>query len=319
MLGDTDTGSLTYIYIYILLLIPPIILPIQFSLAWFWVGLLILSLLPVFFSDESEQEEGEERPRTQEEEDIDVIRSWVEVGGHPAHQEGEAKELLSEVNHVPISLSFHLLLTCLLPYSLTMSDVFLLVICSFPPSLQGLRLLQGASDRRKEAKRLEAEAEELEAEGWEKLREAITGSKAEGLYGLLRGVTSSFHPLPSRPLPSRPRISLSPSVHSQSPQEPTKPEISDPAGPATVPAPVAANPATEGDLPVEMQPLRIQLGGTKRVYQCRVEGCKEGPSTSRAAICSHVRRVHLGMGLVCPLCHKSFFNPDAFRHHKKRH
>ena len=196
---------------------------------------------------------------------------------------------------------------------------FLLVICSFPPSLQGLRLLQGASDRRKEAKRLEAEAEELEVEGWEKLREAIIGSKAEGLYGLLRGVTSSFCPLPSRPLPSQPRISLSPSVHSQSPQEPTKPEISDPAGPATMPAPVAATPATKSDLPVEMQPLRIQLGGAKRVYQCWVEGCKEGPSTSRAAICSHVRRVHLGMGLVCPLYHKSFFNPDAFRRHKKRH
>ena len=189
----------------------------------------------------------------------------------------------------------------------------------FPPSFQGLRLLQGASERRREAKRLEAEAEELEIEGWGKVREAITGSEAEGLYGLLRGVASSFHPLPSRPFPSRPRVSPSPPVSSQPPQESTKPEVSDPAGPATVPAPVAATSATESDIPADMQPLHIQLGGTKRVYQCRVEGCKEGPSTSRAAICSHVRRVHLGMGLECPLCHKSFFNPDAFRRHKKRH
>ena len=60
-------------------------------------------------------------------------------------------------------------------------------------------------------------------------------------------------------------------------------------------------------------------GGTKRVYQCQVEGCKEGPSTSRAAICAHVRKVHLGVGLVCPLCSKSFFNQDIFRYHKKTH
>ena len=56
--------------------------------------------------DESEQGVEKGKSLTQEEEDIDVIRSWVEVGGHPARQEGEAKELLSEVSHIPISLSF---------------------------------------------------------------------------------------------------------------------------------------------------------------------------------------------------------------------
>ena len=131
---------------------------------------------------------------------------------------------------------------------------------------------------------MEAEAERIEAEGWGKLREAATGSEAEGLYGLLRGVSSSFHPLPSTPLPSQPHISPSPSVHSQPPQEPTQPETLDPVGPATMPAPVAATPATGDDIPADMQPLRIQLGGAKRVYQCQVEGCKEGPSTSRALL-----------------------------------
>ena len=29
---------------------------------------------------------------------MDVIRSWMEVGGHPACPDEEAKELLSEVN-----------------------------------------------------------------------------------------------------------------------------------------------------------------------------------------------------------------------------
>ena len=45
----------------------------------------------------------------QEEEDIDIIRSWVEVGGHPAHQEEDAKDLLTEVKYIPMSFSlfFH--------------------------------------------------------------------------------------------------------------------------------------------------------------------------------------------------------------------
>ena len=66
----------------------------------------------------------------------------------------------------------------------------------------------------------------------------------------------------------------------QSPQESAGPEVSGPVGPATVPAPEAATPATGGDIPADMQPLRIQLEGTKRVYQCQVEDCEEGPSTS---------------------------------------
>ena len=162
------------------------------------------------------------------------------------------------------------------------------------------------------------EAQQLETEGWGKLREAVIGSEAEGFYGLLRGVTLCSHPLPSQPPLSHACLSPSSLVLQESPQESAGPEVSGPVGPATMPAPVAATPATGGDIPADMQPLRIQLGGTKRVYQCWVEGCKEGPSTSRAAIWTHIRRVHLG-GLVCPLCSRSFFNLDAFRHHKKTH
>ena len=106
------------------------------------------------------------------------------------------------------------------------------------------------------------------------------GSEAEGFYGLLRGVTSRSDPLPSQPPLFHAHLSPSSPVSQQSPQESTGPEVSDPAGPATVSASVAATPAPESDIPVDMQPLRIQLEGTKRVYQCQVEGCKEGPSTS---------------------------------------
>ena len=182
-----------------------------------------------------------------------------------------------------------------------------------------MRLLQCASLKREEARRLEAEAQQLETEGWGKLREAMMGSEAEGFYGFLRGVTLCSRLLPSQPPPSCAHLSPSSPAPQQSPQESTGPEVSGPVGPTSISAPAAAIPAPESDIPADMQPLRIQLGGTKRVYQCQVEGCKEGPSTSWAAICAHVRKVHLGVGLVCLLCSKSFFNPDIFRHHKKTH
>ena len=145
------------------------------------------------------------------------------------------------------------------------------------------------------------------------------GSEAEGFYGLLRGITSCSHLLLSQPPLPQSCLSPSSSISQQPPQESTGPEVSDPAGQATVSAPPAATPAPERDILAHMQPLRIQLGGTKQVYQCQVEGCKEGPSTSWAAVCAHVRKVHLGVGLVCPLCSKTFFNPDVLRCHKKAH
>ena len=126
------------------------------------------------------------------------------------------------------------------------------------------------------------------------------GSEAEGFYRLLRGVTLHSHLLPSQPPPSRACLSPSSPAPQQSPQESAGPEVSGPVGPVTVSASIAATPAPESNILADMQPLRIQLGGTKRVYQCQVEGCKEGPSTSRAAICAHVRKVHPRSGVDVP-------------------
>ena len=64
-------------------------------------------------------------------------------------------------------------------------------------------------------------------------------------------------------------------------------------------------------IPAHMISLHLQLGGIKRMYKCQVEGCMEGPSTSHAAICIHVHREHLGVGLACPSCAKTFFNSDT--------
>ena len=203
VLGDSDTGSSKkYIFFFFF-----------FSLLHFFfffiffdpifigivcLGLLITLLPPALFLDESEQEGEKGQPLTREEEDLDIIRSWVEVGGHPARQEGEAKELLAEVIIFPcLSLSSYLICYQFPLTTFCIFDGHML----FPPSLQGLRLLQGTSKKREEARRLEVEAEKMEAEGWGKLREAVTGSEVEGLYGLLRGVTSSSHHILSKPPP----------------------------------------------------------------------------------------------------------------------
>ena len=183
-----------------------------------------------------------------------------------------------------------------------------------------MRLLYQASEKREEARKLETEAQKLETEGWGKLREDIVGSEVEGFYGLLRGVTSCSPPLsPPNHLCHNPHLSRPSPISPQPPQESTGPDVSDPVGQATASAPPPATSALGEDIPANMQPLRIQLGGSKQIYQCWVEGCKEGPSTSQAAVCAHIRKVHLGVGLVCPLCSKTFFNPDVFRHHRMAH
>ena len=41
------------------------------------------------------------KPVTKEEEDIDVLHSWMEVRGFPAYPEEEAKGLLAEINSFP--------------------------------------------------------------------------------------------------------------------------------------------------------------------------------------------------------------------------
>ena len=56
------------------------------------------------------------------------------------------------------------------------------------------------------------------------------------------------------------------------------------------------------EITAEMEPLRINVGNTRWVHHCHVEGCAEGPSTSQAAICSHVNQAHLDTKLSCALC-----------------
>ena len=66
-------------------------------------------------------------------------------------------------------------------------------------------------------------------------------------------------------------------------------------------------------------PLGFKWGVQSAYISARLKGCKEGPSTSWATISAHVRKVHLGLRLVCSLCGRTFFNLDMLRHHRKTH
>ena len=71
------------------------------------------------FLDESE-EEGSVQPLSKEEEEVEVMRHWVEVGGFPAQPEEEAKGLLSEASLFPCPPFFlpHSTVSLMLNFSL---------------------------------------------------------------------------------------------------------------------------------------------------------------------------------------------------------
>ena len=146
----------------------------------------------------------------------------------------------------------------------------------------------------------------------------MTRSEVEGLYGLLRGVVSHSSLPTSSPPPKKTHHAPPFTISHLPPQESKEPEASVPVEQALESTSSTAPSVLEGEIPANMQPLCIQLGGDQKSIQMS-EGCREGPSISHATICTHMCRVHLGVGLVCPLYNKSFFNPDTFRCHKKSH
>ena len=153
----------------------------------------------------------------------------------------------------------------------------------------------------------------------------VAGSEVEGLYGLLRGAISHSSMSSGATPPKRTHHTPTATISHPPPQEPkgAVPEASNPVTEGVKQALKAVSQAApevlEVAIPANMTPLCLQLGGIKRVYKCWVEGCKEGLLTSCATICTHEHRLHLGVGLTCSFCAKTFLNPDTLRHHKKSH
>ena len=100
-LGESDTGNILLSFFFIIVIV---LITLHYPCTF------ILS--PLFLDDSDEEER---RPLTKEEEDIDILCSWMEVGGQPALPEEKAQGLLTEVRKPSCSpFCFDLLLISLM-------------------------------------------------------------------------------------------------------------------------------------------------------------------------------------------------------------
>ena len=125
------------------------------------------------------------------------------------------------------------------------------------------------------------EAEHLETNVLQQEEFAVARFKAESLYNILQGAITQPDFSTSIGLPPPQKGS----------QVPTAVVLHLTTQEAQVPPPVAW--PLGSDIPAEMTPLCIKIGNAHWVYHCWVKGCPEGPSSSSAAICSHVHCTHL--------------------------
>ena len=214
---------------------------------------------------------------TKEEEDVNIMHSWMEVGGHPACPEEEAQGLLAEVNAFlclfPISPSpFYPLFAYLLPIFPSQS---------FSSFFVGFETAPTGEHQNRRGQKARNRGSEFGDRGVGKLREAILGSEVESFYGLLRGVTLCSHLLLAQPPLSWSHLSPGSPISQQPPQESTGPEVSGPAGQAPMSAPAAATPAPEGDIPADMQPVMIQLGAPNECINARLKVAKRAHQPHR--------------------------------------
>ena len=90
------------------------------------------------------------QPLSKEEEEVEVMRSWVEAGGFPSQPEEEAKGLLSEVGLSPCPPFSLPLSTFQLALNFPLQSLHSIMTFSFYV-FQGLDLLQRASLLQEEA------------------------------------------------------------------------------------------------------------------------------------------------------------------------
>ena len=107
-----------------------------------------------------------------------------------------------------------------------------------------------------------------------KMKKAVAGSEAEGLYGLLRGVTSHSHLLPCQHPSKKPCHAPSATISQPPPWESTGPEVSDPTYQAMGPASPAALSALDKAIPAHIHPLQIQVGASNECTDARLRAAR---------------------------------------------
>ena len=147
----------------------------------------------------------------------------------------------------------------------------------------------------------------------------MTGLQAQGLYDLKRAVAQSDLPV-SVGLPLSQRLWVATATISHMTAQGSEAITPKPVeGVSVQGGPHLSIPQSKEEaITAVMELLRINVGYTKWVYCCHVEGCTEGPSTSQVAICSHMHQAYLGTKLSCPSCLQTFLNIDTLQHNGKQ-
>ena len=149
---------------------------------------------------------------------------------------------------------------------------------------------------------------ELETEGLEKMEVAVTGSEAEGFYGLLRGAVLHSSLPTSSPPPKKTHCAPSSTISHLPSQESKEPEVSVYAGQALESTYSTAPSVLEREIPTNMQPLCIQLGVSKECTDVRL-GLQGGPIN---LLCYHLCSLAqgaLGSGVGVPPLQQILLQP----------
>ena len=159
-----------------------------------------------------------------EEKDVDMLHSWIEVEGHPACPEEEAKELLVEVSkflclffpsHLPLSIPGWSICYPFFPHNLDVQIVigYFLLFCRVWVSSNW----QAWRGRR--WKDWKQRAQQLEAEGWGETKGGRNGIWGGGFLWTLERSHLVFSPssftTSTVPIPSKPQFLSYPTVSSR--------------------------------------------------------------------------------------------------------
>ena len=258
----------------------------------------LTSFFSFFLADEYADEEGS-RPQTKEEEDIDMLCSWIQVVDFPAWPEEEAPGLLLEESFLSFFSPPAVHMAFCSPY------IFLPLYFCFPLSFRGWtcwkRLVPWG--RRPAGWKLRLSAWRLR--GWGKWKWQWQAQWWKVFMGFWGGQCHT-HPYPQPHLPTRKLTIPHPPLSPICPLRTRSLQSCRPGNEVCLSS--CPSSFRGGDSCQHAAPLH-SVGGIKWVYRCQVEDCKEGPSTLQATICVHVCKVHLGVGLMYPSYSKSFFQP----------
>ena len=273
---------------------------IFFSTSLLYISLLSFSL---FLADKSTDEEIF-RPKTKEEEDVDILCSWVQVGGSLLNWRRRHGGFCWKWVYFLFSFGFYVTFNF---FSHSYPCIFFI--------FYRLDLLKRAGTLWEEAHKLEMASQHLEAEGLEKMEAAVAGWEMEVFMGFCR---EQCHIPPDLQPHLLIRKSVMPICHQF------------PICPLRSPQDLMSLSLKTRQWRLSLQ-LLLQLQrrpsspicnpfafswGDQRCIPMSGWGLQGGSINLPCYYLYTCMQSAPGVGLVCPSCSKTFFNLDTFLHHK---